>query len=370
MGRRRRGARPPHAGFLPPRPRRPDPVARVRGHVARAPPPRRAVARRGLRRPARLHRGARRLRAHDAQAPRARTDRGAARALGRADHARRRRRRAARPTPSSARRCWPTSNGARGSRWPTRSPGPRRRRRRRSRTGAGARRPRISRKPRRAMQIPPFALERYFAEHEFSAELCCAPPTSRPTRCASCWPRRTTSDARAVGGPDPGYTETAGHPLLRAEIAALIPGARSRRLARLPRARRRRSSPLPTSRARRPTTTPSWSDAGLPVKRRGSRAPRGAGEHPRARARQSGWALDLDDVRGRCGPTRARSWSTSPAQTPTGRISTARPSTARGDRRGGRAHLFCDEVYRWLEHAARGVAAGGHRASPRGSASS
>jgi hypothetical protein len=54
MGRRRRGARPADRMLLPPRARGPDPGPRVRQHAARPPPPRRAVARRGPRRPAQL----------------------------------------------------------------------------------------------------------------------------------------------------------------------------------------------------------------------------------------------------------------------------------------------------------------------------
>ena len=183
--------------LLPPRPRRPDPGARVRRDVARASPPRRAVAGRGVRRPARLHRGARRLPAHAVQAPRPRPDRGAARPLGRAHHARRRRRRACRPTPSSARRCWPTSNGARGSRWPTPSPAPRRRPRRPCPHWGWGEAPPVSAvtSDRRCRS----ARSRWSATSPSTSSppsSCCAPPTSRPTRSASCWPWPTTRRAR------------------------------------------------------------------------------------------------------------------------------------------------------------------------------
>ena len=74
------------------------------------------------------------------------------------------------------------------------------------------------------MQIRPFALERYFAEHEFSAELLL---------CSSDVEAYTLRELLALADDETralwdgltlGYTETAGHPLLRAEIAALYPG--------------------------------------------------------------------------------------------------------------------------------------------------
>lgn len=74
------------------------------------------------------------------------------------------------------------------------------------------------------MQIQEFALERYFARHEFSARLLLSP--------SDC---ETLSQQDLLGLADNqtldlwqnlrlGYTESAGHPLLRAEIAALYAG--------------------------------------------------------------------------------------------------------------------------------------------------
>jgi hypothetical protein len=69
----------------------------------------------------------------------------------------------------------------------------------------------------------PFALERYFAEYEFSAPhlLCCsdAEPVSLKQTLA-------LADAECRGLWDTlslGYTESQGHPLLRKEVAALYP---------------------------------------------------------------------------------------------------------------------------------------------------
>jgi hypothetical protein len=106
------------------------------------------------------------------------------------------------------------------------------------------------------MQIRPFALERYFAQHEFSAEfLLCS------------------SDVEAYGLPELlaladdemralwddlslGYTETAGHPRLRAEIAALYPGLEADDVLVFAGAQER-SSPSPRPRSAATTTRSS-----------------------------------------------------------------------------------------------------------------
>ena len=224
VGRRRRGARSPHAVLLPPRPRRPDPVAGVRRDVARAPPPCRAVARRGLRRPARLHAGARRLSAHDVQAPRARFDRGAARPLGRADHPRRRRRRpAGRPrVPLGAAGLCRMGHADRAGQLAARRHAAARGAG--ARTGAGARRPRISRKLRRAMQIRPFALERYFARARVLAPYSAVLLRRRALHAGRGARAGRRRDARALGRAEPRLHRDGGPPALREEIAALYPG--------------------------------------------------------------------------------------------------------------------------------------------------
>jgi len=77
------------------------------------------------------------------------------------------------------------------------------------------------------MHLPPFAIERFFARHEFSAPyLLCASDLEAfgqqdllamaDQECLALWQ-----------GLKLGYTETLGHPLLRTEIASLYPGVRS-----------------------------------------------------------------------------------------------------------------------------------------------
>jgi aspartate/methionine/tyrosine aminotransferase len=73
------------------------------------------------------------------------------------------------------------------------------------------------------MTIAPFKLERYFAQHEFSAPLlmCCSDGEPMPLGELLAW-----SDMESLALWNRltlGYTESAGHPLLRQEIAALYP---------------------------------------------------------------------------------------------------------------------------------------------------
>src|SRR4029453_18183614 len=74
------------------------------------------------------------------------------------------------------------------------------------------------------MSIRPFALERYFAEHEFTAELllCSSDVEAYGMRELLAL---ADDETRALwDGLGLGYTETPGHPLLRPELAARDPG--------------------------------------------------------------------------------------------------------------------------------------------------
>ena len=73
--------------------------------------------------------------------------------------------------------------------------------------------------------LPPFALERFFARHEFTVEVnACASDVEAPTMAEVIgWASAQTRaawDELALG-----YTEAPGHPRLRAAIAALYEGA-------------------------------------------------------------------------------------------------------------------------------------------------
>src|SRR5512132_1233186 len=74
------------------------------------------------------------------------------------------------------------------------------------------------------MQIRPFALERYFAEHEFSAEFLLCSSDVEPYALRELLALADGETRALWEGLRLGYTETAGHPQLRAEIAALYPG--------------------------------------------------------------------------------------------------------------------------------------------------
>jgi aspartate/methionine/tyrosine aminotransferase len=74
------------------------------------------------------------------------------------------------------------------------------------------------------MNIQPFALERYFARHEFSARYLLSPSDCESLSMAELL-SLADAPARALWEDlRLGYTESPGHPLLREEIAALYPG--------------------------------------------------------------------------------------------------------------------------------------------------
>ena len=157
-----------------------------------------------------------------------------------------------------------------------------------------------------------------------------------------------------------GYTETAGHPLLRAEIAALYPGAGGRRRARL---RRRAGGDLRLRAGdpgrRRPRRR---GHAGLPVAARGGPRRRRRAEPrraPRARARLGARPRRRAP---RAAPRHAAVVVNFP-HNPTGAHidrATLDALVELADEAG--AHLFSDEVYRWLERPGVGAAARGGRA--------
>ena len=74
------------------------------------------------------------------------------------------------------------------------------------------------------MNLIPFKLERYFAEYEFKARYLLSPSDCEGLEMASLLELADPECRRLWDHLKLGYTESAGHPLLRAEIAALYPG--------------------------------------------------------------------------------------------------------------------------------------------------
>jgi aspartate/methionine/tyrosine aminotransferase len=197
------------------------------------------------------------------------------------------------------------------------------------------------------MQIRPFALERYFAEHEFTAELllCSSDVEAYALRELLAL---ADDETRALWeGLSLGYTETAGHPLLRAEIAALYEGLDAEDV-------------LVFAGAEEAIFTFAYAALGdedhavvvMPDYQSLHEVARAAGaqlstvelEHDR------GWALDLDDMRGALRPD-TRAIVINFPHNPTGaHIDRATLDGLVEIAEEAGAHLFSDEVYRWLEH--------------------
>ncbi|HJW91282.1 MAG TPA: aminotransferase class I/II-fold pyridoxal phosphate-dependent enzyme [Anaerolineales bacterium] len=74
------------------------------------------------------------------------------------------------------------------------------------------------------MKIEPFKLERYFAEYEFKARYLLSPSDCESLSLAELLGLADAESLRLWEQLALGYTETAGHPLLREEIAGLYPG--------------------------------------------------------------------------------------------------------------------------------------------------
>ena len=74
------------------------------------------------------------------------------------------------------------------------------------------------------MTLPPFALERFFAAHEFTTPHILCASDCEPLTLAETLALATPEALLLWEGLSLGYTESAGHPRLRAEIAALYEG--------------------------------------------------------------------------------------------------------------------------------------------------
>ena len=144
------------------------------------------------------------------------------------------------------------------------------------------------------MPIRPFALERYFAEHEFSAELLL---------CSSDVEAYAQRELLALADDETralweeltlGYTETAGHPLLRAEIAALYPGLEADDVLVFAGAQEAIFAFAQAALGaddHAVVVTPAYQSLHEVARAAGAEVSTVELEH------ESGWALDLDDVR-------------------------------------------------------------------------
>jgi aspartate/methionine/tyrosine aminotransferase len=212
------------------------------------------------------------------------------------------------------------------------------------------------------MAIRPFALERYFARYEFSAELLLCSSDIEPYALDELLALADDETQALWEGLSLGYTETAGHPLLRAEIAALYPGLEADDVLVFAGAQ---EAVFAFAQA---TLGPG--DHGVVV----TPAYQSLYEVGRAAGAQistieldhaSGWALDLDEVRRELRPD-TRAIVVNFPHNPTGAHIDRATLDALVELAGETgAQLFSDEVYRWLEHAPATLLPGAAELSPR-----
>jgi aspartate/methionine/tyrosine aminotransferase len=212
------------------------------------------------------------------------------------------------------------------------------------------------------MQIRPFALERYFAEHEFSAEflLCSSDVEAYALRELLAL---ADDETRALWeGLSLGYTETAGHPLLRAEIAALYPGLEADDVLVFAGAQEAIFAFAHAALGEDDhavVVTPDYQSLHEVARAAGAEVSTVELEH------DDGWALDLDDVRGALRPD-TRAIVVNFPHNPTGaHIDRATLDGLVEIAEEAEAHLLSDEVYRWLEHAPAALLPGAAELSPR-----
>jgi aspartate/methionine/tyrosine aminotransferase len=212
------------------------------------------------------------------------------------------------------------------------------------------------------MQIRPFALERYFAEHEFSAPYLLCASDVEPYALAEVL-ALADDDTRALWeGLSLGYTETAGLPLLRAEVAALYPGLEAQDVLVFAGAQEAIFAFAHAALSRGDhavVVTPAYQSLHEVAHSADATVTTVELEHER------GWALDVDAVR-RAVRRETRAIVVNFPHNPTGaHIDRATLDALVGIAEEANAHLFSDEVYRWLEHPPAALLPGAAELSPR-----
>ncbi|HLL81865.1 MAG TPA: aminotransferase class I/II-fold pyridoxal phosphate-dependent enzyme [Longimicrobium sp.] len=196
------------------------------------------------------------------------------------------------------------------------------------------------------MKIPPFLIERFFARYEFSAPflLCASDIEGLKQRELLAW---ADAETRALWEDlKLGYTETLGHPLLRAEIASLYQGVRLEEVVVA------NPEELIFLFANAVLGPGDHAVAVWPAYQSLYEVARSTGAEVSLLrlSHDTGWRLDLDALRQAVRPN-TRAIIINFPHNPTGALITRaeqdeliRIARARG------AYLFSDEVYRLLEH--------------------
>jgi aspartate/methionine/tyrosine aminotransferase len=212
------------------------------------------------------------------------------------------------------------------------------------------------------MQIRPFALERYFAEHEFTAELLLCSSDVEPYAMGELLALADDESRALWDGLTLGYTEPPGHPLLRAEIAALYPGLEPEDVLVFAGAQEAIFGFTQATLGdgdHAIVVTPAYQSLHEIARAAGAEVSLVELEHER------GWALDLDELRGLLRPD-TRAIVVNFPHNPTGaHIDRGTLDALVAIAEDAGAHLFSDEVYRWLEHPPAGLLPGAAELSTR-----
>ncbi len=196
------------------------------------------------------------------------------------------------------------------------------------------------------MDLPEFALERYFARYEFITEYLLCASDVEPYRLHEVLALADDRTRALWDGLSLGYTESAGHPLLRAEIAELYDGLEAEDVLVFAGAEEAIFAFSSVALGPGDHAVVVW-----PAYQSLFEVARGAGADvtlvPLERA--SGWRLDLDAVAAAIRP-HTRAIVINFPHNPTGaHIYHDELTTLVGLAEDAGAHLFSDEVYRWLE---------------------
>jgi aspartate/methionine/tyrosine aminotransferase len=198
------------------------------------------------------------------------------------------------------------------------------------------------------MPIRPFALERYFAEHEFTAELLLCASDVEPYALHELLALADDETRALWDGLKLGYSESPGHPLLRAEIAALYPGLQADDVLVFAGAQEAifafsHAALGPDDHA--VVVTPAYQSLHEVARAAGAAVSVVELDH------ESGWALDLEDVRRALRPETRAIVVNFPHNPTGGHLDRATLDGLVEIAEESGARLFSDEVYRWLEHA-------------------
>ena len=196
------------------------------------------------------------------------------------------------------------------------------------------------------MQLPPFELERYFARHEFSTPYLLCSSDVEPYELDELLGLADEETGALWRGLSLGYTEPAGHPLLREGIAGLYAGVEPEDVLVFAGAEEAIFVFASAVLGPGDHAIVVW-----PAYQSLYEVARGAGADVTLIALEhgSGWALDVDAVRAALRPN-TRAIVVNFPHNPTGAlIDLATLDALAGLADDAGVHLFSDEVYRWLE---------------------